>query len=554
MKRLNAVEIIGLAKRAESLQEQLWSHWDELSLYIQPSKVGFVTRREPGEKRTERLWDSTAPQACDDLAHYLAAGLTPAASPWLDLAFRQKELQGEDAFVEWLQACAEIERAELQRSNFYEVMGEVYKDLPAFGNACPQAEERKDHAGNFAGLHFEAVWLREITALPNQYGEFDTTFRTYEQSALQWVQMFGKDDVGEKVAKLAAEKPEQKVRFIHAVYPRDRDDIDLDGVAKGTANGLKMPYASAWVNCEDKVLVRESGYLELPRYIVRWARQSGNPWGIGPGSLALPDVRTLNEAKRLDMIAWEKELDPPLKVLQNSVVDSVIDQSPGGKTILRDMNGVQRLYDGTTFNVSTVKVDELKASILRTFFADLIREPTADVGAKTAYEVAKRLERAQRILGEAVGHLRGMLRWSVERSFKILYRNDRFPAPPPELLQAGAEIDIRYTSPLQMAQEAQSVEQIAMFMGDLHPLAALNQEVLDHVNWDGMVLELARRRNVPATALNSKREIEEIRSAREEAQAQANQMAQAEQAGKVIRDVGAGLGPEQAAQVAQSLG
>jgi len=558
MKRMDAPQIIALYNRSEALQQPMWTLWDELARYIQPSKSGIVAPRIDGEKRTEDLFDSTAPQANDDLAHYLSASLSPSGSPWLMNEFRDKGLRKDDTYTEWLQECTEIQRAEFLRSNFYETVGEVYADLPCFGIGTLQCDERKTWKGAFDGINWESVWIREITALANQYGDLDTTFRGYEMSALQWFQMFGKD-AGPQVTELAQSKPEQKIKFIHAVYPRDPDDIDAKGVERGLVDPKKMAIASVWVNLTDKVITRESGYMELPRHITRWAKTSGSIWANSPGLMALPDIRTLNEATRLEMIAWEKSIDRPMKVNQNNLVGDKLDQSARGLTICRDIAALAPLFDATDFNLTAVKTDELRASILRTFYADLIREPGNIEGAQTAYEVAKRIERAQRILGEAVPHLRGMLKWAAERSFKILYRAGQFPKPPAGLMEASPQIDVRYTSPLQAAQESQGIEQTIIYLGELQGLSKMQVEVgleptiLDWVDWDGIAVEAARRRSVPATGLRSQIEVDDIRAERDAKREKAESQQDALQGAEVVRGVGAGAGKEAGAAVLRSM-
>ena len=323
MKRMDAAGLIALYNRASQNQQEMHSAWDELARYIRPSMSGMVSPKQDGEKRTNDIWDSTAPQAVADLGNYLSAGMTPSASPWLNMVYRQADLNEQNDYVEWLQQCTEVQRAEMLRSNFYGVMGEFYQDLPTFGNGALHADSRYDQLGKWEALHYEAIWLKELVALADEYGDLTTTFRCYEQTALQWVGKFG-DDVGDDVKKLAAEKPETPVKFLHVVYPRDLADIDQKGTEMGTAEGKKMPWASVWVNLKDKRIVRESGYLEQPRAIVRWAKASSSIWGYGPGHLALPDIRTLNEAVRLEMAAWERTIDRPMVTEQNNIIGACV--------------------------------------------------------------------------------------------------------------------------------------------------------------------------------------------------------------------------------------
>jgi len=550
MKRMTGPELLGLYKRGHALQAPQHSLWDEIAEYMLPAKLGMVSPRQDGSKRTGKLNDGTAPQALDDLAHFIGAAMTPAASPWLRHQFRQPELREIDAYQEWLEECTRIQLAEIARSNFYSAIAEVYTDTPAFGNGALQCDKREDQRGVFAGLHWEAIWLKELVWLPNQYGEVDTTFRCYERTALQWVQMFG-EAAGEKVNKLAADKPEQACKFLHAVFPRHLEDVDWAGVGQGVADGSRMPYASVWVGCEDKTIAREGGYMELPRHVVKWKSQSGSIYGTGPGHLALPDVRTVNEAQRLELAAWGKAIERPMKTTPNNLVNGILDTAENGLTICRDPNALQPLYDATDFNLTAVKVDALRASILRTFYADLIREPGQPTGQQTAYEVARRIERAQRILGEAVAPQFGLLKWAAERSFRILFRHGAFPAPPQGLLEASPQIDVRFTSPLQQVQESHGVDSLALFLGDVSQLAQLDPAVLDHVDFDGVLKTIAERRGVPASALRGKTEVDELRSERAEAQALAQEKQDAAAGAAAAKDLGAGVGQEQALRMIQ---
>lgn len=550
MKRMTGPELLALYKRGHALQAPQHSLWDEIAEYMLPARLGMVSPRQDGDKRTGRINDGTGPQALDDLSHFLGSHMTPASAPWLRYQFRQPELREVDAYQEWIEESARVQLAEIARSNFYGAIAEVYTDTPAFGNGALQCDERKDQRGRFAGLHWEALWIKELVWLPNQYGEVDTTFRCYERSALQWAQMFG-EAAGPKVNKLAADKPEHVCRFLHAVFPRDAGDVDWAGADQGTADGKRMPYASVWVSCEDKAIAREGGYLELPRQVVKWKSQAGSIYGTGPGHLALPDVRTVNEAQRLELAAWAKAIERPMKTTPNNLVNGILDTSENGLTLCRDPNALQPLYDATDFQLTAVKVDALRASILRTFYADLIREPGQQTGQQTAFEVAKRTERAQRILGEAVAPQFGLLKWAAERSFRILFRNGAFPPPPDGLLEASPQIDVRFTSPLQQAQESQGVESLALFLGDVAQLAQIDQAVLDHVDVDGMLKALADRRSIPASVLRGGMEVAELRASREEAQAKAQAQEDAARAAATSKDLAAGVGQEQALRMIQ---
>jgi len=557
MRRMKAEEIINLSSRAETYLQDSYQLYDELARYILPSRLGFREERTPGQERTKKIYDGTAPQALEDLANFLAAGLTPAASAWLQMNFREEAHNDIDHWVEWLDECVKRLTAELARSNFYESLNELYSDVPTFGIGATEISERRDSAGNWVSLHFECPWLKDLSYIPDAYGSLTTSFRRYSLAAIQWHEMF-EGKAGPTVAACVVDKPEHPVEFIHAIYPRDESDIDRKGIAErpDKVDSKKLPYASVWVSKADGLIVKESGAFELPRAIVRWGTTSGAWTGYGPGHIALPDIRTVNEAKRLELLAWERNINRPMKTQEANIVGD-LDMSAGGLTTVRAIDGTQPLFEATDFQLTSIKVNELQQAILRTFFADLIREPGDAGSAKTAYEVARRVERAQRILGEAVGHLRGHLRWAVERSFQIMYRAGRLPPMPDDMIEQGPNVDIRYTSPLQTSQESIALENFQMFLGDLNMMAEVqvaagrDPEVLDWVDFDGMVREMAKRRAIPAVALRSQEEVEEIREERQERIEEAEAMAQAQAQSEVVQNVGRGAGQGAAMQLVQ---
>ena len=86
--------------------------------------------------------------------------------------------------------------------------------------------------------------------------------------------------------------------------------------------------------------------------------------------------------------------------------DFFIDPEGGFWRALSFINGTKPLYNGTQWQLQTVERERLEQHIRDVMFSDLIREPSANVGTKSQFEVAKRIERAQRILGQAVGRQR----------------------------------------------------------------------------------------------------------------------------------------------------
>src|SRR5512134_2123352 len=71
------------ARHRRSASENLWEECYEFAL---PHRGGIMTPRRPGERRTDRLFDGTAPDAVDQLAASLMSQLTPPWARWFRIA------------------------------------------------------------------------------------------------------------------------------------------------------------------------------------------------------------------------------------------------------------------------------------------------------------------------------------------------------------------------------------------------------------------------------------------------------------------------------------
>jgi hypothetical protein len=552
-------DLIALHSSVKGRMGQWYSTWDRVALLMHPGRLGFNTRTSEGTEKTWENYDSIGMEALDDLAAFLQASMTPQEQIWFELGFKDRELDKDDLAKEWIQRCSDILRKEIEDSNFYSVAGEFYKDISGFGTAAMVAEPKLDVFGRYMGLAYRCPHLRGIYGIENQYGECDTVIEEWSATPGAWISRFGAN-AGKDIQRLARVEPDKEITFLHTQYPRDADEIDQRAISLQMVPDDRMPYASVWINLGEARPVSESGYLMPAMAIARWDANTDNLFcGHGPGLRALPSVGTVNEATRLELEAWEKNIDPPIAVLENCF-DARVDLGAGAINIASRMDGWAPMRESTNWNLSVIKREELKESIERIMFSDLIREPTDTNSGTTAYEVAKRMERAQRILGEAVGRIKSeWLTWLVKRSFQIMYTAEQFPEAPESV--ADAELDVRYVSPLATAQNAAGLESMRMFAADISGLAAIQNpenpgaaEVLDLFDFDGYAKESAERYNVPATGLRGEEDIEKIRAERRRREAEARTLAQTEQVGNAVSAIGGGAGQDVARGLIERIG
>lgn len=517
-------------------QRAAWeADWRDLATYILPRKSSAIGRTpNPGEKQTTRLFDSTAAHANGQLGASMQGSLTSGAVRWARLRMRDAALNRRQAVALWLEDTANRAWAAFQQSNWAAEVFEVYLDLGAFGTGAMLAVPRDDLAvSGFPGLRFEALPIGTYTVAEDAMGRVDTLYRCYQMAASAAVAQWGAEAVGEKLRKLAATKPSERVEILHAVYPR------RGGVAGGLAT--RKPWASCYLAVADKHVIRESGFEEFPYLVPRWTKAAGEVYGRGPGHIALPDIRTLNKMTELELRAVAKAIDPPLLAKDHGVIGA-IRLTPGAVTTTRDdpARTLIPLEGGAKFQVGQIKAEQLKSAIRDMFFNSQLQFPTNQ--PMTATEIERRYEIMHRILGPTLGRLEYELTMpAMERVVMLLHRHGALAPAPPELVEAveagAGDIDIIAEGPLAQAQKGSDVLATDRYLALLVPLAEHDPSILDNVDFDQVARVAADATNVPPSILRAEPAVAERRAQRAAATQQAEQTAQLEALGKGARNV-----------------
>lgn len=500
--------------------------WQEIADYILPRKSSITFQRAPGQKQTQRLFDSTAIHANELLAASMQGALTSSAVKWFRLKTRREDLNALSSVASWLDECADRIYLALQQSNFSAELQEVYLDLGAFGTGALLIEEADPRPGRaFSGFRFHALQLGTYVIAEDATGRVDTLYREVRMTARSAVSRWGKA-VGDAILRLVeGQKEFELVTLLHCVYPRE------GGKPGGPAR--RKPWASVYLHKDTRHIVSESGYDQFPFMVPRWTKAAGETYGRGPGHTALPDVKTLNKAVELTLKAWAKAIDPPQKARHDGVIGTVKLQ-PGGITTVTDMDALQPLVSQARFDVGQVKEEHLRASIRDVFFNNQLMLPNKTI--MTATEVERQYELMQRLLGPTLGRLESeLLNPLIERAFGVMLRRGAFPPPPPELLPSesnpeGEDIDIEYEGPLARAQRASDVGAVERTLALVLPLVQLDSSVLDNFDFDELVRFIAARNQLPPQILRDSSERDAIREARQRAQAAAAQAQAVERA------------------------
>ncbi|MCP4210868.1 MAG: hypothetical protein GY764_05255, partial [Halieaceae bacterium] len=227
----------------------------------------------------------------------------------------------------------------------------------------------------------------------------------------------------------------------------------------------------------------------------------------------------------------------PVTLAEQTAVEGTLDLDRGGYNIVNDINGIRTHESGAKFEPASMSLHDLRESIKQALHQDELA--LKESPAMTATEANIRYELMQRLLGPTLGRLiNDLLDPLIQRTFNILYRAKQLDDIP-EGLTIG-EMDIEYTGPLPRAQKVETANSIRAFLLEIADMAEVYPDAVDIPNVDDALREIATLRGVPATSLNSKKDVKNTREGRAKAAQQRQGVIDAGEAGNAAQAMGAG--------------
>lgn len=502
-------------------------HWQEVADFVLPTKNNVIRTGTDGEKKGQRLYDSTGAQSCELLAGALHGMMTNPSVEFFDLGTGDPTLDQDDQVRSWLQDCSTKIHTTLNNSNFQTEIHEVYIDLSGFGTAAIDILDDDDK-----DVRFASRVIAEMVCEENNKGVIDCYYRDFKWSARQIVQEFGYDNCPDFVQKAHDQNAKDQFEIIHAVYPRDEGSVDPK--YKGTPKGY--PIGSKYVLKEKKFLLEESGFREFPTAIPRWMKTSGEKYGRSPAMKALPDIKMLNEMKRAVIRSAQKTIDPPLQCPDDGYM-MPLKMTPGAINYYRagTQDKLEPIVTGARIDIGEKLIQDTKQAVETAFYIDQLQ---LNQGPQmTATEVQQRTEEKMRLLGPMLGRQQSeLLAPVIERVFAIMMRKGRFSPPPAKL--KGKNYHVRYCSLIARAQKSSQAQSLTRVFEALSPVIQIDPQVVDNFDTDQMSRWTAGLFGLPQTLLRDKNSIKAVRQGRQQAQAQQAQaqaqMQQAEVASKAL--------------------
>nr|WP_081054094.1 portal protein [Burkholderia vietnamiensis] len=520
-----------LAKRLETMKSKRQVHelvWRECFMLTDPVRASGLNGPEMDANQIAQavslIFDSTATDAKRTLEASIMSGMTPANSLWFTMTVNGTDDEGE----RWLDSASEVLWQNIHSANFDSEAADAVADGMA-GWFALYIDENRD-AG---GLYFEHWPMAGVyCASSKPGGTVDIVFRCYQLTAEQCVREFSRrgDTIPAEVTDKAKTKPEELIDLCQAIYPRDVYIV-------GAMRAKNMPIASVTFACNQKQVIRESGYHEMPVVVARWKKIPNSVYGVGPLLDALPDIRTLNDIVKLEYANLDLAVSGMWIAEDDGVLNPrTVKVGPRKVIVANSVDSMKPLQPSSNFQLAETRIEKLQGQIRKTLMADQLQPQ--DGPAMTATEVHVRVDLIRQLLGPIYGRLQAeYLQPLIARCFGLAYRAGVFPPPPDSL--GGQNFAVQYQSPLARAQKLEEVSAIERLMGDVTVIAQVKPEALDNIDGDEAVRLTAKNLGVPDSIVRTSDQVTQYRKQKQaDAQQQAQQQMGMEVQGDVMKSMG----------------
>lgn len=512
----------------------------ELRRFICPWRGIFTGKTEDAPTHREMLrFTRQASSASLRSASGMTSGMTPSNAPWFKCAFANADLIEATGARPWLD-CLDARIAEtLTAGGFYQAIQNFNLDLVWAGSALIFCESDADSTARYECLQ-HGTWAVAM----HHTGRLHKVLRQLSLAPWDMEELFGKAPLSPRARERLANGSMEPATVWHLVCPAD--------------DGGPHAYASLyWEEGADNFL-SQSGYYEMPFFFTSW-HEGVTAYGTGPGDDALPDAMQLDKLERHKLEGLAKIVSPP--VLAPPSMKGNLNLRANAINFLPENAQVRPALDLTPYahalpqlreEIQTVGMridDALLASIFSSM--PLSQRPAG----MSATEFLERKRESLQQLGPVISAYEpNVLTPLLFRTLQICDRANLLPPPPPSLAGADLLMQMQFISPMANALRQTSSEAARALFQDVAMIAqgTGNREVLDKIDTDQLVDELATALGAPGSTVRADEDVALIRQSRAEAEAQANamqaQLHMAEGQAAAMKDGAAAMKDEAAAR------
>jgi hypothetical protein len=498
-------EAIRLQEQMNNVRGNFNTLWQSVAQRVMPNYSDFIMQWAEGQRRTNLVFDSTAPLALEHFCAAMESMLCPASTRWHRLRPADPSLQNDPVVMMYMDDITDVlfRARYAPTANFQSQVHESFAQTGAFGNGPMLV----DDVPGF-GLRYRAMHLAETYGMENAVGVIDRVHRKYQLTAQAAVDaedrgIFEPGSVPEGIRSEAERgDPTTKHWFLHCIYPNPDHN---------PRSRLSKAFTSLQICVEERCLLAEKGYTSQPILFPRYRVNPKETYGRGPGCDVLPEILMLNEAAKLYIRQAQRAISPPILLADDGSLPAFDVRSnafnygmlsPDGKPL------AVPFMTGGNFEVAGDFLKRVADKIERAFLVDIfsiLEDPKQDM---TATEVLQRAQEKGYLLAPMIGRQQSELFGPmITREIDILDRAGLLPPPPDKVRRMGKlDMEVVYESEIQVTQRKTKALAIAATVQQAEPLMQFNPKLASRFNTERMLSIIGDSNGAPAAIFNTPEE------------------------------------------------
>lgn len=486
---------------AEANKQQWDDHLRQCYRFAMPER-NTIDKWNPGQKKNEYLFDSTAPDALEDFAGRMELELVPPNINWMKLeAGTDVPEEEQDKVDEYLEETTDIVFQHINSSNFSSQIHEAFLDLGiSTGAVIVEAGD-----GIQSSLNYRCVSLSELLLEQTSKGLIENVYRKFKIPAGDITDIYPRAKLTERLKQIITEKPTTEVSLIEGVQQTGNKQFD-----------------SFVIYPEESHYLIDETLESNPWVVFRESTIPGEVYGRGRVMRALPDIKTLNLEVHDYLVSMKWWASPTFTVTDDGVINPYnFGLTPGTTNAVGSNDSsnptLRALETGGAPQLLIQHINYLQDNIRRI----MISKPYGnieDTPVRTATEMAIRnADTAKTSLGASGRIQNELMERLIARSVYVLEKQGKIAT----FRVDGKEVKIKFTSPSSRAQDEGQLAAMTRYMEIMQmlPPELVNAEI----RIEDFPTEILDIMGLPATLKRS----DEEKAARAQAQAEAQAQAQA---------------------------
>lgn len=494
---------INVLSAMETERQLWWPHWRTLADYYMPRRYAWLlSPQERQNKLTVNpfVLDPTGTSAAKTQASGMMNGITSPSRPWFRAKIAGVEEDDQEAHV-WSDEVTRRMLLAMAETNFYNSMALIYLDLSIFGTAASLIYE--DHENVFRcyncalGEYYLGQSDRQVV---NQFA------REFTYKVHQVVEWFGLENCSELVQtkfKNGGANVQHDVALAHLIEPN---------IGKDKIPGSWEFREAYWeIGREKGLLLKQSGFNEVPGIFPRWEITANDSYGTSPGMDGLGDVIQLQHETKKKAQGLDKTIDPPV-IADIQLQHKPMALLPRGVTYVAGINnvGAKPVYQiQLPLDQLSADIADVQIRIRETFNNDLFKMISQLDTVRSATEIDARREEKLVLLGPVLERFENeALDPAIKRIYGIMERAGLLPDAPAHL--QGQAIEVQYMSILTSAQTAVATIPMERFLGLVGSMVPVYPNARHIPNWEETLRDYGRALGVRAKNINAPEVTEEL--------------------------------------------